>query len=250
MAFYQTSNPALRKDTFARSNATGATMTLNGTVHKTGILLLLTIASAAWTWRILTTQGPAAATPWMWGGLLGGFIISMVTIFVNRAAPITAPIYAILEGFALGGISSALDQQYRGIAIQAVAITFGALLTILALYWTGAVRATPGFVRFVVVATGTVCLVYVIDLVLHLFGVGVPFLHESGGLGGGISIGFSIFVVILATLNLVLNFSMVEQGAQQGAPKYMEWYGAFAIMVTLVWLYIEVLSLLAKTRRR
>ncbi len=246
MAFYQTSNPAFRKDTFTRSNATGATMTLNGTVHKTGILLLLTMASAAWTWRILTTQGAEAATPWMWGGLIGGFIISLVTIFVNRAAPITAPIYAVLEGFALGGISNALNQQYHGIAIQATVITFGALLTMLALYASGAVRATPGFVKFVVVATGTVCLVYVIDMILHLFGIGVPFINDSGAMG----IGFSIFVVILATLNLVLDFGMIEQGAQEGAPKYMEWYGAFAIMVTLVWLYLEVLRLLAKTNRR
>jgi uncharacterized YccA/Bax inhibitor family protein len=141
-----------------------------------------------------------------------------------------------------------LNQQvYQGIAIQAVAITFGALLTMLALYATGAIRATPGFVKFVVVATGTVCLVYVIDMMLHWFGVSsVPFIHAGGSMG----IGFSVFVIILATLNLILDFGMIEQGAQQGAPKYMEWYGAFAIMVTLVWLYLEVLRLLAKTNRR
>ena len=246
MAFYKTSNPTLRQNTFARAGELGPTMTLNGTVHKTGILLLLAMVSAAWTWRIVATQGADAAAPWMIGGIFGGFIVSLVAIFAKRSTPVTAPIYAVLEGFALGGISSVLDQQYRNIAIQAVVITFGALLTMLALYATGAIRATPGFVRFVVVATGTVCLVYVIDMVLHWFGIGVPFINSAGGLG----IGFSIFVVILATLNLVLDFAMIEQGAQEGAPKYMEWYGAFAIMVTLVWLYLEVLRLLAKTRQR
>jgi uncharacterized YccA/Bax inhibitor family protein len=170
----------------------------------------------------------------------------MITIFKMRAAPVTAPIYAVLEGLALGGISSLFDQTYRGIAIEAVAVTFGALFVMLALYRSGLVRATPMFVRGIIIATSAICLVYIVNMVLSFFGHSVPMVNGGGAMG----IGFSIVVVILATLNLVLNFAIIEQGAQNGAPKYMEWYGAFSLMVTLVWLYMEVLRLLGKTRQR
>lgn len=222
-------------------------MTLNGTVNKTGILLLLTAAAATWTWNITATQGAAAAAPWLWGGLIGGFIVSLVTIFAQRTAPITAPIYAVLEGFFLGGISSLLNKSiYQGIAIEAAALTMGVLFLMLTLYWTGIVRATPLFVRGVIIATGAIALLYGVNLLMGLFGHPLSFMYDSSGL----SIGISLFVVALAAFNLILDFAMIEQGVREGAPKYMEWYGAFALMVTLVWLYMEILRLLAKTQRR
>jgi uncharacterized YccA/Bax inhibitor family protein len=242
MAFFRTSNPALRGNAFSGADTLGPTMTLNGTIHKTGILLLLCVAAAAWTWNLPADE----VQMWMIGGLIGGFIVSMIAIFARRTTPFTAPIYAVLEGLALGGISGALNQAYQGIAIQAVSITFAALFVMLALYRTGIVRATPAFTRGVIIATGAIAIVYVLDMVLGIFGHSIPMINGSTTFG----IGFSIFVVILATLNLVLDFSMIEQGAQQGAPKYMEWYGAFSIMVTLVWLYLEILRLLAKMRDR
>ncbi len=242
MAFYNTSNPAFRQNTFTRTSDTGSVMTLQGTINKTGILLLLCIVGAAWTWHLAQTEGPAAVQPWMIAGFLGGFVVSLIAIFVQKSTPITAPIYAVLEGLALGGVSSLLSEAYAFIAIQAVSLTFGALMLMLVLYSTGVIRATPMFVRGVFIATGAVCLVYVVDMVLRLFGHSVPFINQGGALG----IGISLVIVVIATLNLVLDFAMIEQGVKEGAPKYMEWYGAFGIMVTLVWLYLEILRMLAK----
>ena len=246
MAFFnsstRTSNPAFRQNTFIRASDTGAVMTLQGTVNKTGILLLLCAAAAAWTWNIARTQGNEAVQPWILSGFLGGFIVALIAIFVQKSTPFTAPIYAVLEGFALGGISSLFSETYHYIAIQAVAVTFGALALMLALYSAGILRATPKFVAGILIATGGVCLVYVVDMVLQLFGQAMPLIHASTPMG----IGFSLVVVAIATLNLILDFGMIEQGVEQGAPKYMEWYGAFGIMVTLVWLYLEILRLLAK----
>jgi len=246
MALFRTSNPAMNEKAFSREQALGPTMTLNGTVNKTGILLLLAAASAAWTWKIAAAQGPDAALPWMMGGLFGGFIVSLIAIFVHRSTPITAPIYAVMEGLFLGGISMVLDKAYPGIAIEAVALTFGVLFIMLTLYWTGIVRATPALVRGVIMATGAIALLYLVGMVMNFIGHPLMFLYNSSPLG----IGISIFVVIIAALNLILDFGMIEQASQTGAPKYMEWYGAFAIMVTLVWLYLEILRLLARTRRR
>ncbi len=245
MALFNSSNPALQSKTFARAEGTG-TMTVQGTVNKTGILILLCIAAASWTWHLMQSQGAAAVQPWLLGGFIGGAIVSLIAIFVKRSTPITAPLYAVLEGFALGGISSMLDAEYRFIAIQAVSITFGALIVMLGLYSAGVIRATPAFVRGVFIATGAIAAVYLVDMVLHWFGVSIPFINEGGAMG----IGISLFIVAIAALNLIIDFAVIEQGAQQGAPKYMEWYGAFGLMVTLVWLYIEVLRLLAKTRSR
>lgn len=244
MSLFQSSNPALQPKTFLQARGTGATMTVQGTVNKAGILIVLCIAAAAWTWHIAHAEGPIAVRPWMTGGLIGGLIVSLIAIFVKQSTPITAPLYAVLEGFALGGLSSWIDTMYPGIAVQAVSVTFGALVVMLALYSTGVIRATPAFVRGVFIATGAICCVYVVDMVLRLFGAHVPFINESGPMG----IGVSLFIVVIATLNLILDFAMIEQGAKEGAPKYMEWYGAFGLMLTLVWLYMEVLRLLGKMR--
>ncbi|MFY9689074.1 MAG: Bax inhibitor-1/YccA family protein [Candidatus Acidiferrales bacterium] len=244
---FKTSNPALNEKTFQRSIALGGeAMTLQGTVNKTGFLLFLTSATAAWTWWLASTQSAAAAAPWMIGGLIAGLVFAIATIFKKEWSPITAPLYALAEGLALGGISASLEQAYKGIAIQALGLTLGVTLVMLMLYTSGILRATPRFTVGVIAATGGVFVVYLVDMVLGFFGHHVPLLNSAGPLG----IGISVVIVIVAALNLILDFGFVETGVHAGAPKYMEWYGAFGIMVTLVWMYIEMLRLLSKIRER
>jgi uncharacterized YccA/Bax inhibitor family protein len=247
-------NPALKESTFLDlgsgtvvSRADGA-MTLNGTVNKTGILLLLTVMTAAFAWNQSFVGGePTAMAPiYMWGGLIGGFILAMVTIFKKAWAPVTAPLYALVEGFFLGAISAMFNHLYEGIVLQAVMLTFGTLFALLFAYRSGLIKATENFKLGVVAATGGIALVYLATIVLGFFGIQIPLIHESGIVG----IGFSLFVIVIAALNLVLDFDFIESGVEQGAPKYMEWYGAFGLMVTLVWLYIEFLRLLSKLQSR
>ena len=244
---FKTSNPALNENTFQdRVAVAGEAMTLQGTVNKTGALLVCVVGTAAWTWGIAHSQTPQAALPWMLGGLIAGFVFALVTIFKKAWSPITAPIYALCEGLVLGGISALLERAYPGIAIQAMGLTFGVTAVMLVLYRSGILRATPKFTVGVVAATGGIFLVYMVDLVLGIFGRHVPLLNSSGPLG----IGLSVVIVIIAALNLILDFDFVETGVHARAPKYMEWYGAFGIMVTLVWMYLEILRLLAKMRER
>jgi len=244
---FRSSNPVLKEKTFAGQITAGETMTIQGTVNKTGVLLLFVVVTAAWTWGLSHSETPGAAMPWMMGGLLLGFVTAMVTVFKQTWAPITAPIYALCEGLALGGISALFERSYPGIAIQAVSLTFGVLFVLLLAYKTGIVRATRGFKLGVIAATGAIALVYLVNMVMTLFfHTQMSFLYSSSPLG----IGVSVVVVIIAALNLVLDFDLIETGARMGAPKYMEWYGAFAMMVTLIWLYLEILRLLGKTRRR
>lgn len=244
---FKTSNPALNPTTFQGPVAlAGEAMTLQGTVNKTGLLLFCASATAAWTWWLANTEGAAAAMPWMFGGLILGLVLAIATIFKKQWSPISAPLYALAEGLALGGISASLEQAYRAIAIQALGLTFGVTLVMLMLYTSGVLRATPRFAVGVIAATGAIFLVYVVDFILRFFGHQVPLLNSSGPLG----IGISVVIVIVAALNLILDFGFVETGVHAGAPKYMEWYGAFGIMVTLVWMYLEILRLLAKMRER
>ena len=243
----RTSNPALNEKAFKGQVAFGEAMTLQGTVNKTGLLLLFVVATAAWTWGLSHSQAPEAAIPWMMGGILGGFIVALVTVFKPSWAPLTAPLYALLEGLALGGISAMFEKSYPGVAMQAIGLTFGTLFVMLLAYKTGIVRATQGFKIGVIAATGGIAVFYLVEMVLGgLFHINVPAINGSGPWG----IAFSLFVVIIAALNLVLDFDLIETGVQMGAPKYMEWYGAFGLMVTLIWLYLEILRLLAKARRR
>src|SRR5713226_4194002 len=242
----RTSNPALNEKAFKGQIAFGEAMTLQGTVNKTGFLLLCVVATAAWTWGLSHSPAPEAAIPWMVGGIFGGFIVALVTIFKQSWAPITAPIYALLEGLALGGISAMFERTYHGVAMQAVGLTFGTLFVMLLAYKTGMIRATQGFKLGVIAATGGIAVFYLVEMALSFFHVTVPAVNGSGVVG----IGFSLFVVVIAALNLVLDFDMIESGVQGGAPKYMEWYGAFGLMVTLIWLYLEILRLLGKVRRR
>lgn len=243
---FRTSNPALNEKAFHGEVAVGEAMTLQGTVNKTGILLLCVVATSAWTWGLAHSPAPEAVMPWMMGGLIGGFVAALVTIFKHNWAPVMAPVYALLEGLVLGGISAIFDKTYHGIAIQAVGLTFGTLAVMLMAYKTGLIRATEKFKIGVIAATGGIALFYLVAMVLQLFHVNVGILYNSTPLG----IAFSVFVVIIAALNLVLDFDMIETGVRMGAPRYMEWYGAFGLMVTLIWLYLEILRLLAKARRR
>jgi uncharacterized YccA/Bax inhibitor family protein len=244
---FRSTNPVLKESAFTRQTATGESMTIQGTVNKTGVLLLCVVVTAAYTWGLSHSQTPEAAYPWMIGGAIGGFILALVTIFRMQWSPITAPMYALLEGFFLGGISAVFERAYPGIAVRAISLTFGVLLVLLLAYKTGIVRATRGFKLGVIAATGGIALVYAINMIMSLFGHSqMSFLYSSSPLG----IGISLFVVVIASLNLILDFDMIENAARMGAPRYMEWYGAFGLMVTLIWLYMEILRLLSKLRRR
>jgi uncharacterized YccA/Bax inhibitor family protein len=244
-------NPALKESTFLDLGS-GAivrggdnVMTVAGTANKTGFLLLLAVLTAAFTWyQVSTPAGVVGAAPYLWGGLIGGLVLALVTIFKKQWAAVTAPMYALVEGFFLGAISAMYNQMFEGIVMQAVLLTFGTLFALLFAYRSGLIRATENFKLGVFAATGGIALVYLASMVLRFFGTDIPLIHESGMVG----IGFSLFVVVIAALNLVLDFDFIEAGAEAGAPKYMEWYGAFGLMVTLVWLYIEFLRLLSKLR--
>ncbi len=248
-------NPALKDSTFldlgsgAVVSRDAGAMSLNGTINKTGVLLLLTVMTAAFAWNQVQFDADGRAVGaglYLWGGLIGGFILALITIFKKTWAPVTAPLYALVEGFFLGAISATFNYMYEGIVIQAVMLTFGTLFALLFAYRSGFIKVTDNFRLGVVAATGGIMLVYLASIVMNRFGSGIPFIHESGLIG----IGFSLFVIVIASLNLVLDFDFIETGVEQGAPKYMEWYGAFGLMVTLVWLYIEFLRLLSKLNSR
>ena len=239
-------NPALTADTFTRVPPLVGhdSMTIAGTVNKTAMSLAVLLVAAMFVWG----KGAQGQLPmfWVWGGVIGGFVVAMATTFKPVWAPYTTPLYAALEGVALGGISYVFEQMYPGIVAQAVFLTFGTLGALLFAYRSGIIRATENFKLGVFAATGGIGLVYLLSFVLGFFGISVPLIHSSGTVG----ILFSVFAVVIAALNLVLDFDFIEQGAERGAPKYMEWYGAFGLMVTLVWLYLEILRLLAKLQSR
>jgi uncharacterized YccA/Bax inhibitor family protein len=247
-------NPALKESTFL-DLATGSVvqgdsqaMSLNGTVNKTGLLLLLTVITAAYAWSqiSITPEGATGLMPFMLIGGLGGFVLAMVTVFKKTWAPVTAPAYALVEGLFLGAISSMFEARFPGIVMQAVMLTFGTLFALLLAYRSGLIKATENFKLGVAAATGGIFLLYLVSFGMSLFGKNIPYIHESGLIG----IGFSLFVVVVAALNLVLDFDFIETGVEQRAPKYMEWYAAFGLMVTLVWLYVEFLRLLSKLQSR
>lgn len=259
----RTGNPTLNSKTFQQWEtgdstglstggesqiASGEVMTLQGAVNKSFILTAILVAAAAWTWRIFfTTHSVEAVLPWLWAGTICGLIVAIATVIKKEWAPLTAPGYAVFEGFALGALSAIFEAKCPGIVIQSVALTLGTLVALLCAYSSRLIQATENFKLGVVAATGGIALVYLIDIGLSFFGhVHVPFIHESSPVG----IGVSIFIVIIAALNLVLDFDFIETGARVRAAKYMEWYAAFGLMVTLVWLYLEILRLLAKSRRR
>ncbi|ARI75875.1 Bax inhibitor-1/YccA family protein [Halobacillus mangrovi] len=239
----RTGNPVLKNNTF-QSRSAGATMTLGGTVAKISLLFLFLLGTAAYTWYQYSLG--ADVTLMMVIGAIGGLIFALITAFIPKAAPITAPIYAALEGFFIGGISAFFEASYTGIVIQAASLTLAVMGVLLILYATRIIKVTKNFRSMVVSATLGIFVVYLINFILNIFfGMQVPYLHSSGPVG----IGISLFIVAIAALNLVLDFDFIEEGAKRGAPKHMEWYGAFGLIVTLVWLYIEILRLLQKIRR-
>jgi len=244
----RTANPVLNDRTFNRMGALSGSdsMTIQGTVIKTAILLLMAVASASITWKMVSNLQNGAAMPWMMGGAFGGFILVMITMFKPTAAGITAPLYAILEGLFLGGISAFFEARYGGLVFNAICLTFGTLFSLLFAYQTGFIKATQNFRLGLFAATGAIFMIYLANFVMSFFNSGISFVHSSGTFG----IIFSLVVVVIAALNLVLDFDFIENGAQSGAPKYMEWVGALGLMVTLVWLYIEILRLLLKLQDR
>lgn len=250
MALFKSGNPALGEKTFARlAPAAGAdeAMTLQGTVNRLAFLLLLVFAAAMFTWSLFNRTGDFTSVAlFFYGGVMGAFVVAIVMAFKKPWSPYLSMIYAALEGLALGGLSALLDASYPGVAFQALVLTFGILTVLLAAYTSRLIRATENFKLVVVSATGGIAVYYLISFVLSFFGIRAPLIHDNSWIG----IGFTLVVVIIAALNLVVDFDFVEKGVEQGAPKYMEWYAAFGILVTLVWLYIELLRLLVKLRSR
>jgi len=248
---FRTKNPALNEKKFQETINihSGAHMTVNGTVQKTALLLLLALLPATYIWDAFFKAGEVV-TPLITGALIGGsivgFILAIITVFSQKNAMYTAPIYAIAEGFVLGALSAIMEASFPGIVLQAVMLTFGVLFLMLVLYRTRIIKVTEKFRLGVFAATGAIMLVYLVSFIMSFFGTTIPMIHSSGTIG----IIFSLVVVGIAALNLTLDFDMIEKGSKMGAAKYMEWYGAFGIMVTLVWLYIEILRLLAKLRGR
>ena len=214
-------------------------MTLDGTVNKTGLLLALCFTTAAISWNM---PNPAL----MGFGAIGGIVLALITIFRPTSAGKTAPLYAASQGLFLGGITVIFEAQYPGIAIQAIGLTFGTLASLLVCYKTGVIKPTENFRLMIVSATAGIALLYIVNIAMMVFGSGggIGVIHSSGTFG----IIFSLAVVAIAALNLVLDFDFIEQGSENGLPKHMEWFGAFSLMVTLVWLYLEILRLLAKLR--
>jgi len=243
-------NPGLNDKTFAglpRPALASERMTLQGTVNKSFLLLIVLLGAALWPWsQYLATGNPAVVTLPVIVGALGGLVLALIISFRPMTAPYLAVPYAALEGLVIGGISALLEKKYPGIAIQATALTFAVLAALLLAYSMRLIRATQRFKAIVVGATGAIFLLYLVTMVLNLFHVATPFMSDSSPL----SIGLSLIIVGIAALNLVLDFDLIESGVAQGAPRFMEWYGAFGLLVTLVWLYMEILRLLSKVRQR
>ena len=247
-------NPVLNAGTFRNAEAADdGVMTLSGTINKTGILFALLLATAGYIWWQMSDAVHAAdaarlQTLHIVAGVsaVAGFVLALVTAFAKRWVTVTAPAYALAQGFFLGATSLSFEQAYPGIVVQAVGLTFCVFFALLVAYKTGIIKATENFRLGVFAATGGVALFYLISIVLRLFGVGGTWMHDAGPVG----ILVSLVIVAIAALNLVLDFDFIETGVEDQAPKYMEWYGAFGLMVTLVWLYLEILRLLAKLRSR
>jgi uncharacterized YccA/Bax inhibitor family protein len=241
-------NPGLNEKTFSglpRPVAAGDRMTLQGAINKSFLLLVVLMAGAFYPWsEYLSTGDTSVVGPSILIGIVGGLIAALVISFKPTTATYLAIPYAGLEGLALGGFSAILERKYPGIAIQAVGLTFGVLAVLLVAYSMRIIQATQRFRTIVIGATGAIALLYLVSMVLSLFHVAVPFLNSSSPL----SIIVSLVICGVAALNLVLDFDMIESGARQGAPRYMEWYSAFGLLVTLVWLYLEILRLLSKVR--
>ncbi|MFB5268228.1 Bax inhibitor-1/YccA family protein [Paenibacillus enshidis] len=237
-------NPTLNDNTFDRHDFAHDPMTIGGTVNKAFMTLALLIAAAIVSWTMYFNGYNVGGLAI--GGAVVGFILALVISFKPSAAPYLVPVYAVAEGTFLGALSATYETLYYGITMQAALITISVFIALLIAYKTRMIRATENFKLGIFAATAGIAIVYLLSFILGLFGITVPYLHDNSLIG----IGISVVIVIIAALNFVLDFDFIESGAQQGAPKYMEWYGAFGLMVTLVWLYVEIIRLLAKLRSR
>ncbi len=256
MDLTKSSNPVFGKNIFDRSvtSADEGVMTVNGTINKTGLMLLIVVFAATFTWRKFfgaidpANPGvlPSGIMVWSMVGAIGGFITAIITTFSPRRAAMTAPIYAVFEGLFLGAISALFEAMYPGLVMRAVSLTFGVFVIMLLLFRSGTIRATDKFRTVIFAATGGIALVYFVSFIAGMFGAKLGFMYGNGMMG----IGFSLVVVAIAALNLILDFDMIVRGANAQAPQYMEWYGAFGLMVTLIWLYLEILRLLSKLASR
>lgn len=246
-------NPVLSDKIFSRVESQTSTdvMTVKGTATKTLLLTLMVLAGAAYTWKIFYESiNPASIQPWIWGGAIGGFIVALIISFNPKTAQYLSPVYAVLEGLFLGAISamynSAFAEQAPGIVTNAVLLTILTTVVMLLIYRNNIIKVNDKFIRIMTISIGAIALYYVLNIILSLFGVNLTMLHN----GGLLSIGISLVIVGVAAFSLLMDFDFIEKGAKAGAPKYMEWYGAFGLMVTLIWLYLEILRLLSKFASR
>ena len=252
MNLFKSGNPALSEKAFkgisSMSTNYAESMTLRGTLNKFGFMLLMLLGSAFYSWKEFTDGGNV--TPLIWIGLIGGLVVALVITFKKEWAPYLAPAYGLLEGLFLGAISAYYNEAFAtkapGIVMNAVGLTFGTAIAMYFLYSFKIIKATEKFKSVIMMATAGIAVFYLISMVVGMFGIPIAFLHEGSLMG----IGFSLVVVAIAALNLILDFDMIEQGTAAGAPKDMEWYCAFGLMVTIVWLYLEILRLLSKLSDR
>jgi len=250
MAIFKSGNPALSDKMFQETITLPGSdvMTERGTLNKFFGLFIMLMAAASFTWKAF--YDGKDVFPWMMGAAIGGLIIAFAMAFKKEWSHILAPIYAFLEGVFVGGISAVYNNAFAktapGIVMQAVLLTFGAVIAMFLLYRFQIIKATEKFKSVIFIATAGIAVFYLLSMVLRMFGIDIAFIHEGSMMG----IIFSLVVVVVAALNLILDFDMIERGAAMNAPKYMEWYGAFALMVTIVWLYLEILRLLAKMSSR
>ena len=243
------SNPVLSERVFQKESVLtqSDTMTVKGTAMKSIVLVLMVLAGASYTWKIFSEAiNPATVNPWMWGGAIGGFITAIIISFKPQLAQYLAPVYAVLQGLFLGAISAmfnaAFAQTAPGIVMNATLLTIVTALVMLLVYRMNIIKVDGKFAKMMIIAIGAIAFYYFISIILGMFGVNLTMLHDSGPL----SIGISIVIVLVAAFSLLMDFNFIEKASAAGAPKYMEWYGAFGLMVTLIWLYLEILKLLAK----
>lgn len=241
----KSSNPILSKKVLnnpSYAHSTAETMTIQGTVNKVAIMLMLVVAGAAFTWsKAFGAGGTSSVTVWMMVGGIGGFVMALITAFNKEKAHLTAPIYAVLEGVFLGGLSAMFESMFPGLVLRAVMLTFAVMFAMLFLYKSRIIKVTQKFRTGVMAATMGIALAYFVSFIMGMFGMNTGFMYGGGTMG----IVISLVIVGVAALNLVLDFDFIEQGSNAGLPRYFEWYGAFGLMVTLVWLYIEILRLLS-----
>ncbi|MEJ7589614.1 MAG: Bax inhibitor-1/YccA family protein [Ferruginibacter sp.] len=250
MDLFKSGNPTLSGKAFKNTEYIdyNNSMTVRGTLNKFGFLFLMLMGTAYYSWKEFTLGGDVQ--PLIWGGAIGGLVVALVIFFKKEWAPYLAPLYALLQGLFIGAISAYYNEAFAAkmpnIIMTAVGLTFGTAISMYLLYTFKIIQATQKFKAIVFTATAGIAIFYLIAMVLRMFNIQMAFLHEGSLMG----IGFSLVVVVIAALNLILDFDMMEQGAAAGAPKYMEWYGAFGLMVTIVWLYLEILRLLSKLAGR